>query len=316
LIGKRVGSYEVTAKLGEGGMGEVYRATDTKLKREVAIKVLPQEFTADKERLARFEREAQLLAQLNHPNIAQIYGLETSGETRALVMELVEGPTLAERLESGPLSLTESPSFALQIAQALAEAHEKGIVHRDLKPHNIKASSEGKIKILDFGLAKAMDSAVGAASAADVARSPTLMNSPTLTAAGTQLGMILGTAAYMAPEQARRRPGALFPSGPEPDGRTGGDGRHLYPRRAAQTLRGSHFRRTFDRHDDEFRCRPRRPLPGRPADIERAHGRTSHGRARLVRSPASGGAYPGEAMTPARCWITEIVAAIFPLHQT
>ncbi len=204
LIGHRLGSYEVTAKLGEGGMGEVYRATDTKLKREVAIKVLPQEFTADKERLARFEREAQLLAQLNHPNIAQIYGLETSGATHALVMELVPGPTLAERLESGAFSTTESLTFALQIAQALEEAHEKGIVHRDLKPQNIKASSEGKAKVLDFGLAKAMDATPGAASAADRARSPTIMNSPTLTAVhGTQLGVILGTAAYMAPEQAR-----------------------------------------------------------------------------------------------------------------
>ena len=204
--GTRLGPYEITAQIGEGGMGEVYRATDTKLDREVAIKVLPQGFTEDKERLARFEREAKLLAQLNHPNIAQIYGLETSGEIRALVMELVPGPTLAERLESGPLSFTESLSFALQIAQALEEAHEKGIVHRDLKPQNIKASSEGKAKVLDFGLAKAMDAGAGPLSAADLARSPTLMNSPTLTAVrGTELGVILGTAAYMAPEQAKGR---------------------------------------------------------------------------------------------------------------
>ena len=204
MIGSRLGTYEITAKLGEGGMGEVYRATDSRLKREVAIKVLPPAFTEDKERLARFEREAQLLAQLNHPNIAQIYGLETSGATHALVMELVPGPTLAERLEAGPLSFTESLSFALQIAQALEEAHDKGIVHRDLKPQNVKASSEGKAKVLDFGLAKAMDPAGAASSAADLARSPTIMNSPTLTAVqGTQLGVILGTAAYMAPEQAR-----------------------------------------------------------------------------------------------------------------
>ena len=167
--GSRLGPYEITSKLGEGGMGEVYRATDTRLERQVAIKVLPAAFTEDKERLARFEREAKLLAQLNHPNIAQIYGLETSGETHALVMELVPGPTLAERLEQGPFSLTESLSFALQIAQALEEAHEKGIVHRDLKPQNIKASSEGKAKVLDFGLAKAMDATPGAASAADAA---------------------------------------------------------------------------------------------------------------------------------------------------
>ncbi len=205
--GSRLGPYEITGKLGEGGMGEVYRATDTKLDRQVAIKVLPAGFTEDKERLARFEREAKLLAQLNHPNIAQIYGLETSGTTHALVMELVDGPTLAERLESGPLSFTESLSFALQIAQALEEAHEKGIVHRDLKPQNVKASSEGKAKVLDFGLAKAMDAAGAGSSAANLARSPTLMHSPTLTAVrGTELGMILGTAAYMAPEQAKGRP--------------------------------------------------------------------------------------------------------------
>ncbi len=204
MIGSRLGPYEITAKLGEGGMGEVYRATDSRLRREVAIKVLPPAFTEDKERLARFEREAQLLAQLNHSNIAQIYGLETSGATHALVMELVPGPTLAERLESGPLSFAESLSIALQIAQALEEAHEKGIVHRDLKPQNVKASSEGKAKVLDFGLAKAMDAGGSGSSAADLARSPTIMNSPTLTAAhGTQLGVILGTAAYMAPEQAR-----------------------------------------------------------------------------------------------------------------
>ncbi|MEO7795393.1 MAG: protein kinase, partial [Thermoanaerobaculia bacterium] len=203
VIGTRLGPYEITGKLGEGGMGEVYRATDSHLKREVAIKVLPAAFTEDKERLARFEREAQLLAQLNHPNIAQIYGLEKSGETRALVMELVPGPTLDERLATGPLPLTESLSIALQVALALEEAHEKGIVHRDLKPQNIKASGEGKVKVLDFGLAKAMDPAGAPSSAGDLARSPTLMNSPTLTAVGTQLGTILGTAAYMSPEQAK-----------------------------------------------------------------------------------------------------------------
>jgi len=205
--GSRLGPYEITARLGEGGMGEVYRATDSRLKREVAIKVLPAAFTDDKERLARFEREAQLLAQLHHPNIAAIFGLEESGGIKALVMELVDGPTLAERLESGPLSFTESFSFALQIAQALEEAHEKGIVHRDLKPQNVKASSEGKVKVLDFGLAKAMESGASGSSAAELARSPTLLNSPTLTAVhGTQLGVILGTAAYMAPEQARGAP--------------------------------------------------------------------------------------------------------------
>jgi serine/threonine-protein kinase len=200
--GDRHGPYEITAKLGEGGMGEVYRATDSKLRREVAIKVLPQAFTEDKERLARFEREAQLLAQLHHPNIAAIFGLEESGGERALVMELVDGPTLAERLASGPLAVEEALQIARQIAEALEEAHEKGIVHRDLKPQNVKAPQDGKVKVLDFGLAKALDPRTSAAPG-DLARSPTLMNSPTLTAAGTQLGVILGTAAYMAPEQAR-----------------------------------------------------------------------------------------------------------------
>ncbi|HLF56748.1 MAG TPA: protein kinase [Thermoanaerobaculia bacterium] len=207
MIGSSLAHYRIVAKLGEGGMGEVYRATDTKLKRDVAIKVLPPAFTEDEERLARFEREAQMLAQLHHPNIASIFGLEESNGIRALVMELVEGPTLAERLESGSLPFNESLSFALQIAQALEEAHEKGIIHRDLKPQNVKAPIEGKVKVLDFGLAKAMDLSSGASSAADLARSPTLLNSPTLTAMqGTQLGVILGTAAYMAPEQAKGLP--------------------------------------------------------------------------------------------------------------
>jgi len=198
--GTRLGPYEITAKLGEGGMGEVYRATDTKLRRDVAIKVLPAAFVEDKERLARFEREAQLLAQLNHPNIAAIHGLEESGSVRALVMELVEGPTLAERLENGPLPLSESLLLARQIAEALEEAHEKGIIHRDLKPQNIKASIEGKVKVLDFGLAKAMDptgTASGAPSASQLAASPTL------TLGATVQGVILGTAAYMSPEQAK-----------------------------------------------------------------------------------------------------------------
>ena len=197
MIGRRLGPYEITDKLGEGGMGEVYRATDTKLRREVAIKVLPAAFTEDKERLARFEREAQLLAQLHHPNIASIFGLEESDGTRALVMELVEGPTLAERLDSGALPLHECLSVALQIAQALEEAHEKGIVHRDLKPQNVKASIEGKVKVLDFGLAKAMDpTATASGSQSQIAKSPTL------TMGATVQGVILGTAAYMAPEQA------------------------------------------------------------------------------------------------------------------
>jgi serine/threonine protein kinase len=166
MIGKTLGPYQVVAKLGEGGMGEVYRATDTRLKRDVAIKVLPAAFTEDRERLARFEREAQLLAQLQHPHIASIFGIEESGGVRALVMELVDGPTLADRLEQGRLSIEESLAIARQLAEALEEAHERGIVHRDLKPQNIKAAAEGKVKILDFGLAKAMDPAAGSVAAA------------------------------------------------------------------------------------------------------------------------------------------------------
>jgi len=200
MIGKRIGHYEVTAKLGEGGMGEVWRATDSKLGREVALKLLPEAFTEDEERLARFEREAKVLASLNHPNIAAIHGVEESGSTRALVMELVEGPTLADRMEQGPIPVEESLSIARQIAEALEEAHSKGIVHRDLKPQNIKASMEGKVKVLDFGLAKAMDP-MGAASGAGSASQ--LAASPTLTLGATIQGVILGTAAYMSPEQAK-----------------------------------------------------------------------------------------------------------------
>jgi hypothetical protein len=202
VIGSRLGPYEITGPLGEGGMGVVYRATDSKLRREVAIKVLPEDFARDPERLARFEREAQLLAQLQHPNIASIYGLEESGGVRALVMELVEGEDLAERLKREPLAVDEALSIARQIAEALEEAHEKGIVHRDLKPANVKVTPDGKVKVLDFGLAKAMD-APGATSSVDLEHSPTLMNSPTMTAAGSRIGVILGTAAYMSPEQAR-----------------------------------------------------------------------------------------------------------------
>jgi serine/threonine protein kinase len=199
VIGVRLGPYEITAKLGEGGMGVVYRAKDFHLGREVALKVLPEGLTADPERAARFEREAKVLASLNHPHIAQIYGLEIQGDTRALIMELVDGPTLAERLEAGPLPLDESLHFAQQIAEALEEAHEKGIIHRDLKPQNIKITPGGRVKVLDFGLAKALDPAGSAAG-----MSPhDLAHSPTVTFGGTREGMILGTAAYMAPEQAR-----------------------------------------------------------------------------------------------------------------
>ncbi len=199
--GTRLGPYEITGKLGEGGLGEVYRATDTKLDRQVAIKVLPAAFTEDPERLARFEREAKVLAQLHHPNIASIFGLEESNGIRALVMELVEGQTLAQRLEGGALSVDESLAIARQIAEALEEAHEKGIVHRDLKPANINVMVDGKIKVLDFGLAKALDPG-GSPGSTSSASASQLARSPTLTHAATQMGMILGTAAYMAPEQA------------------------------------------------------------------------------------------------------------------
>jgi serine/threonine protein kinase/Tol biopolymer transport system component len=204
--GTRFGHFEVTGRLGQGGMGEVWRARDTTLGRDVALKVLPAAFTEDRDRLARFEREARLLAQLNHPNVAQVYGLETSGETRALVLELVEGPTLAERMEEGPMPLDEVRAIARQVAEALEEAHEKGIVHRDLKPQNVKLTPDGRAKVLDFGLAKAMDSAGAFTSSKDSPSSPTMLDSPTLTAMpGTQIGVILGTAGYMAPEQARGR---------------------------------------------------------------------------------------------------------------
>ena len=202
--GQKLGTYEIVGALGEGGMGAVYRATDVRLKRDVAIKILPEAFTQDAERLARFEREAVTLAQLHHPHIASIFGLEESGGLRALVMELVPGPTLADRLRSGPLPVEEAVAIARQIAEALEEAHEKGIVHRDLKPDNVKAPVDGPVKVLDFGLAKVLDRAPSDASGSDPSRSPTLLHSPTVTSVqGTQLGMILGTAAYMAPEQAR-----------------------------------------------------------------------------------------------------------------
>jgi len=201
--GSRLGHYEITSLLGEGGMGQVYRARDSRLGRDVAIKVIPPAFTADADRLARFEREARVLASLNHPNIATIHGIEEGGGTRALVMELVEGETLEEHLRKGALPREECLPIFLQIAEALEYAHEHGIVHRDLKPANVKLTPDGKVKVLDFGLAKALDTASSAMSGTPGA-SPTM--SPTITAMGTQAGMIMGTAAYMSPEQARGRP--------------------------------------------------------------------------------------------------------------
>ena len=194
--GTRIGAFTIEAPLGAGGMGEVYRARDLRLDRSVALKVLPELVTLDYERLTRFSREAQLLASLNHPNIAAIYGVEESGHARALILELVDGPTLAERIALGAIPWREAVPIARQIALALDAAHDRGIVHRDLKPANVKLTPDGTIKVLDFGLAKALtpDSSGSSANPED---------SPTLTVRGTQLGVILGTAAYMAPEQAR-----------------------------------------------------------------------------------------------------------------
>ena len=194
--GQRLGSYEIVAPLGAGGMGEVYRARDTKLGRDVAIKVLPEAFASDHDRMARFQREAHVLASLNHPHIASIYGLEESDTTRALVMELVEGPTLHERIAQGAISIEEALPIAKQIAEALEYAHERGIVHRDLKPANVKLTRDGAVKVLDFGLAKALS---------DDPLSPEVSNSPTLSALATRAGIILGTAAYMSPDKQRAR---------------------------------------------------------------------------------------------------------------
>jgi eukaryotic-like serine/threonine-protein kinase len=209
ISGTRLGVYEVMSLLGSGGMGEVYRARDTRLNRDVAIKVLPDLFANDVERLARFMREAQTLASLNHANIAAIYGIEESGPStgsgqaamHALVMELVEGEDLSQRIAQGPIPLDEALAVATQIAEALAAAHEQGIIHRDLKPANVKVRSDGTVKVLDFGLAKAVE----ASASTSVMAGAILTQSPTLTSPMTAVGSILGTAAYMAPEQARGR---------------------------------------------------------------------------------------------------------------
>jgi serine/threonine-protein kinase len=194
MIGQTILHYRITARLGAGGMGEVYRSTDTRLGREVALKFLPDLFADDAERLARFQREAQLLASLNHPHIAAIYGLEESAGIHFLALELVEGPTLAERIAEGPMPMAEALGIAMQIAEALEAAHEKPIIHRDLKPANIKLTADGQVKVLDFGLAKALE---GEMDEDDIA------NSPTLSRVATRAGVLLGTAAYMSPEQAK-----------------------------------------------------------------------------------------------------------------
>ena len=195
--GQRVGPYEILSAIGAGGMGEVYRAHDGRLNRDVALKVLPEVFAADPDRMARFEREARVLAALSHPHIAAIYGLEESSSTRALVMELLEGPTLADRIAAGPILLDEALPVAKQIAEALEYAHDHGVIHRDLKPANIKVTADGTVKVLDFGLAKALQDEPIAADPRD---------SPTLSMAATMPGVILGTAAYMSPEQAKGKP--------------------------------------------------------------------------------------------------------------
>src|SRR5262245_30025928 len=195
--GTRLGAYEVLAPLGAGGMGEVFRARDTRLGREVALKVLPELFAQDPERLARFEREARLLAALNHPRLAAIYGFEHVDGTHFLALELAAGQSLLARLERGPLPLAEAVAVARQVADGLEAAHEKGIVHRDLKPGNVQLAPDGEVKVLDFGLAKAF------------APEPTSVDSsqsPTVTSGGTRYGVVLGTAAYMSPEQARGLP--------------------------------------------------------------------------------------------------------------
>jgi serine/threonine protein kinase len=193
--GTRLGVYEVVAQIGEGGMGQVFRATDTKLKRQVAIKILPPSLAADRDRLARFQREAEVLASLNHPHVAGIYELEESEGVFALVMELVEGEELSQRIARGAIPIAEALPLAKQIAEALEAAHEQGIIHRDLKPANTKVRADGTVKVLDFGLAKAMEPVGASGTNATV--------SPTLSLHATMAGVILGTAAYMSPEQAR-----------------------------------------------------------------------------------------------------------------
>ena len=253
MIGRTLSQFRITAKLGQGGMGEVYRAEDTRLGREVAIKVLPPALTADPERLGRLEREAKILASLNHPHIATLHQYEEDAGQHFLVMELVEGDTLAERIARGPLPVDDALAISLEITQALEAAHEHGIVHRDLKPANIKLTSDGEVKVLDFGIAKAMES---------MPSDPDFTSSPTMAAELSRIGEVTGTAAYMSPEQAR---------GENVDGRTDVWAFGVRPLRDAHRaadLRRSHGRRLHQQHAD------RRAGLGRPpkgsADLDQA----------------------------------------------
>ena len=203
--GTRLGPYEIESVLGAGGMGEVYRARDTRLKRDVAIKVLPAAFARDPDRIARLQREAEVLATLNHPNVGAVYGFEETPDAAGIVMELVEGPTLGDRIAHGPIPIDEALKMARQIADALDAAHEKGVIHRDLKPANIKVTPDGKVKVLDFGLAKLAEGPPKGGQYDDrsVRLQPDLTVSPTVAVLATSAGLILGTAGYMSPEQAR-----------------------------------------------------------------------------------------------------------------
>ena len=276
MIGKTLAHYEVLSKLGEGGMGAVYLARDTKLGREVALKILPDHFAKDQERLARFHREARTLAALNHPNIAAIYGLESDQGINFLAMELADGEDLSELIERGPLPMDEALKIARDIAKGLEEAHHNGIIHRDLKPANVKVSADGKVKVLDFGLARAFK---GESTAEEEP-----LNSPTITAAMTGAGVILGTAAYMSPEQAR---------GTGVDRRTDiwSFGAVLYEMLTGKRLfQGGHDQRHAGRHpedrsglgspsrrDARYRSRAAGAMPGtRPDTTAAGHRRGPH----------------------------------------
>ena len=270
LVGRTLGSYEVKGLLGCGGMGEVYRARDSKLKRDVAIKALPADFVRDPERVARFQREAEVLASLNHPHIGAIYDLVQVGDSRFLVLELVEGKTLADRIGRGPIPVDDALSISKQIAEGLEAAHEKGIIHRDLKPSNIKITPNGTVKILDFGLAK-----VRATESADLSAA---LTKETLSRAG----IIMGTAAYMSPEQAK--------------GRASTEGSDVWGVRM-RALRNAHRRTAFEGETvGEILARVSKPIPNGAACLSK----TPEGIRRLLRRCLQKNANPGFA-TAAMC---------------